>query len=310
MKSYLANEVAENEFEMIEPIKEETYTYDDEGNVVGHTLYDEESGIECTSTYADGRLVRERSEVHTADYTYDADGNMIAYTNIGDHGTDRFTVSYDEQGRRIERLDSSIEELCYTRIYKDDLLIEEVKDDVTSTYYYNDKKELVRWCKIDGIGQFHDCETRDYYDDKGRLITTKTVLTADFPYNEDGGPLESEDDIRTEIEKMEETEYLYEGDDTAFTERREYTCQAETIDSFLNQTDGYKKELLSVTTRINEERVEGETTIRITGLMTNDKPYTKTIYFTRTSDGRLLKELSVLYRPEITVSECTYTYDE
>ena len=310
MKFYLANEVAENEFKMIEPIKEETYTYDDEVNIVGHTLYDEESGITCTSTYADGRLVRESSDVHTADFTYDADGNMIAYTSIGDHGTDRFTVSYDEQGRRVERLDSDLEEQCYTKIYEDDLLIEEVKDDVTTTYFYNDKKELVRWCKMDYFGEFHDCETRDYYDDKGRLISSKMALTAGYPYDEDGGPLESEDDIRTVIEKMEETEYLYEGDDTAFTERREYTCQAETIDSFLNQTDGYKKELLSVTTRINEERVEDETTIRITGLITNDTPDTKTIYFTRTADGRLLKELSVLYNPEITVIERTYTYDE
>ena len=288
VKTFIGNEITENQFEVVEEICSDVISYDKNGEVLDGCYYQEDCGISSNRHYENGLLMWEQSDCHRTDYTYDDNGNLISYITVGDHGVDRFNVSCDDDGCKIENFDSAIEENCYTKYYdKNNNLVEHHCYEGHEWYNYDDAGNLIE--------KIVDDEHIVYsYDEIGRLIKVKKVEnTYDEEYN---------NALLLELE-----EYEYEGDSSRIVQERRYTCEVDSVDAFLKD-DCFNKKLIETRNTCFEVRTIGDKIIKITQHLINDIIDSKTITITD-KDDTILKYYSVTdcqTKPIVVEKTCEY----
>ena len=156
-------------------------------------------------------------------------------------------------------------------------------------------------------GEDEKITIRYNYDEKGKLLERITKSsegkeTIKICYNSEGVKI---------AEKMAHDSYfeITEFDnDEKLTERR-YRCKAKDAKTFL-ETDDFKKEIFEVKEIQSEKKTEGDKIIEINSCIVNDCTYSKEIFITDASTGRILKyfDVSDCIFDNPTVTEKTIEY--
>ena len=131
VKIYSAEEVAENQFKVINEVSSSTTSYDENGKPVSGYSCQNDGNITTDFYYENGLLVKEYSGYHTTINKYDEKGNLIESIMESDAGEQSQKFTYDENGN------------------------------VT---------KVVQWCENLFSGEDEKITIRYIYDEKGNLI--------------------------------------------------------------------------------------------------------------------------------------------
>lgn len=250
IKNYSAKEVAYNQFEVVEENYSSVKLYDENEQQTSEKYYQNDCGISMTEHYKDNLLICSESDVHRSNYQYDDNGNLISVKTVGDHGTDYLTITYMENGYRVEKFESSIEELSYEKCYDN-------KGNLVEAHYgdHGERWEINVYDDDDKLltKESDSATISNSYDEIGRLAITKTVIIDDFE----------------EKNRLELKEYIYEGESNKEKFIKTYKCEAEDSEIFFN-TDNFSKELIELIENRDEEYTENGQTIKVSTQIIND----------------------------------------
>ena len=255
IKTYTAEEIAENQFKVINEIRSESTSYDEKGNPISGYSHQNDGNITTDFYYENGLLVKEDSGYHTTTFKYNEKGNLIESIMEDDFGIHTKKMSYDENEHLIKEVYS------YKKHYAREEEIQQINE-----YAYDDNGNLTEQI-IDS-----DQPTAEYilfcYDDKNNKIAEKLV----------------------QDEYFELTEFV---NDEVRTKRR-YTCKAADAETFLD-TDDFTKELIEVTKIRHEKKTEGDKIIEINTSIANDCVCSKEIIISDATTNHILKYYEVFY---------------
>ncbi|MBQ7854418.1 MAG: hypothetical protein IJ352_10640 [Muribaculaceae bacterium] len=131
IKTYIAEEVAENQFKVINEINSESTSYDEKGNPISGYSRQNDGNITTDIYYENGLLVKEDSGYHTTTNKYDDKGNLIESVMKSDAGEQSQNLTYDANGNVIKEVH-----------YYEDLFSGE-DEKITIRYSYDEKGNLI-----------------------------------------------------------------------------------------------------------------------------------------------------------------------
>jgi hypothetical protein len=289
-KTYLANEVEENLFIPIQDINTKSFIYDKSGNITNIYEHYDDCEISSERRYEDGRIIWEQSDVHRKEYKYDDDGCLVSAFCKGDFGEEKLSIYYDENGHRVEEVESDLEDNGFKLIYDGGRIIES-HDSICSSWYEYDDEGNARIEKSTDLVNGPNY-TIEFYDDEHRTIMIKTARQS-IGSNEWILALE---------------EYDYDIDSTIYTKMRRYKCNAKGLNDFL-YSDDFNKELYEVNENRIEEQVKGNKKIKLNYNFTNNALVSKEITISDIKLDRIINMYTVIYKTDSTiVIENSYEY--
>ena len=104
IKTYTAEEIAENQFKVINEIRSESTSYDEKGNPISGYSHQNDGNITTDFYYENGLLVKEDSGYHTTTFKYNEKGNLIESIMEDDFGIHTKKMSYDENEHLIKEV--------------------------------------------------------------------------------------------------------------------------------------------------------------------------------------------------------------
>ena len=169
VKIYSAEEVAENQFKVINEVSSSTTSYDENGKPVSGYSCQNDGNITTDFYYENGLLVRESSDYHTTINKYDDKGNLIESIMESDAGEQSQKFTYDENGNVTK-----VVQCCENLFSGED-------EKITIRYIYDEKGNLIeRFTKSsEGKEQIKLC-----YNDEGVKIAEKLAHDSYFEITE------------------------------------------------------------------------------------------------------------------------------
>ena len=225
----------------------------------GELVKEMRSPVDVTEyRYENGKLAEEmrnwmKNGIMGWHIEYDSEGYKKPYNHTqwseGQPYELSLDVSYDEQGRRVEEYFHEYEDKRHFCLYENGKCIWECykysESALECQYKYDSAGRLIEESSVESSVFSDDCDSAFYkydYDEDGNLLLKK--IAKEFK-------LEGDDEI---TKTFVETEYVREGGQ--LTEEVEYTCDADSLEQFLDG-DGYKRLVPARTTYLrNEEVVE------------------------------------------------------
>lgn len=148
-------------------IDSDVYKYDEQGNLI--------SDGDASYEYADGKLVKRKSDKVTTFYEYDKNGNEILVKDVSNaleseesrstwkydeknqlieeyHSWQKGTAyySYNDDGQKVKKIEADGKEITYAYDESGKLIAEADSDGKTATYEYNEAGKLVKKVNLDG----------------------------------------------------------------------------------------------------------------------------------------------------------------
>lgn len=217
IKIYTAEEVAENQFKVINEVSSSTTSYDENGKPVSGYSCQNDGNITTDFYYENGLLVRESSDYHTTINKYDDKGNLIESIMESDAGEQSQKFTYDENGNVTK-----VVQWCEN-------LFSGEGEKITIRYIYDEKGNLIERItkSSEGKEQIKLC-----YNDEGVKIAEKFVQGSYFEITE-----------FDHDEKHTERRYKCKAKDAkTFLETDDFTKELFEVDEFLREkkTEGDK----------------------------------------------------------------------
>lgn len=217
IKTYIAEEVAENQFKVINEINSESTSYDEKGNPISGYSRQNDGNITTDIYYENGLLVKEDSGYHTTINKYDDKGNLIESVMKSDAGEQSQNLTYDANGNVIKEVH------CYEDLFSGE------DEKITIRYSYDEKGNL-----IERITK--SCEGKEIikicYNNKGVKIAEKLAHESYFEITEFDND-----------EKLTERRYHCKAKDAkTFLETDDFSKELFEVDEFLREkkTEGDK----------------------------------------------------------------------
>ena len=169
VKIYSAEEVAENQFKVINEVSSSTTSYDENGKPVSGYSCQNDGNITTDFYYENGLLVRESSDYHTTINKYDEKGNLIESIMESDAGEQSQKFTYDENGNVTK-----VVQCCENLFSGED-------EKITIRYIYDEKGNLIERItkSSEGKEQIKLC-----YNDEGVKIAEKLAHDSYFEITE------------------------------------------------------------------------------------------------------------------------------
>ena len=169
VKIYSAEEVAENQFKVINEVSSSTTSYDENGKPVSGYSCQNDGNITTDFYYENGLLVRESSDYHTTINKYDDKGNLIESIMESDAGEQSQKFTYDENGNVTK-----VVQCCENLFSGED-------EKITIRYIYDEKGNLIERItkSSEGKEQIKLC-----YNDEGVKIAEKLAHDSYFEITE------------------------------------------------------------------------------------------------------------------------------
>lgn len=169
VKIYSAEEVAENQFKVINEVSSSTTSYDENGKPVSGYSCQNDGNITTDFYYENGLLVRESSDYHTTINKYDEKGNLIESIMESDAGEQSQKFTYDENGNVTK-----VVQWCENLFSGED-------EKITIRYIYDEKGNLIERItkSSEGKEQIKLC-----YNDEGVKIAEKLAHDSYFEITE------------------------------------------------------------------------------------------------------------------------------
>lgn len=169
VKIYSAEEVAENQFKVINEVSSSTTSYDENGKPVSGYSCQNDGNITTDFYYENGLLVKEYSGYHTTINKYDEKGNLIESIMESDAGEQSQNLTYDANGNVIKEVH------CYENLFSGE------DEKITIRYIYDEKGNLIERItkSSEGKEQIKLC-----YNDEGVKIAEKLAHDSYFEITE------------------------------------------------------------------------------------------------------------------------------
>ena len=169
VKIYSAEEVAENQFKVINEVSSSTTSYDENGKPVSGYSCQNDGNITTDFYYENGLLVKEYSGYHTTINKYDEKGNLLESTMQSDGGEQSQKFTYDENGNVTK-----VVQWCENLFSGED-------EKITIRYIYDEKGNLIERItkSSEGKEQIKLC-----YNDEGVKIAEKLAHDSYFEITE------------------------------------------------------------------------------------------------------------------------------
>ena len=169
VKIYSAEEVAENQFKVINEVSSSTTSYDENGKPVSGYSCQNDGNITTDFYYENGLLVKEYSGYHTTINKYDEKGNLIESIMESDAGEQSQNLTYDANGNVIKEVH------CYEDLFSGE------DEKITIRYIYDEKGNLIERItkSSEGKEQIKLC-----YNDEGVKIAEKLAHDSYFEITE------------------------------------------------------------------------------------------------------------------------------
>ena len=96
-KSYIAEEIEENNFNVINEISSSSTCFDEKGIIISEYYHQNDCNIRTDKYYENGLLILEDSGLHRTTFKYNKNGNLIEEIMIDDFNIKTKKMSYDEK---------------------------------------------------------------------------------------------------------------------------------------------------------------------------------------------------------------------
>lgn len=169
VKIYSAEEVAENQFKVINEVSSSTTSYDENGKPVSGYSCQNDGNITTDFYYENGLLVKEYSGYHTTINKYDEKGNLIESIMESDAGEQSQNLTYDANGNVIKEVH------CYEDLFSGE------DEKITIRYNYDEKGNLIERITKSNEGKE---VIKLYYNDEGVKIAEKMAHDSYFEITE------------------------------------------------------------------------------------------------------------------------------
>ena len=169
VKIYSAEEVAENQFKVINEVSSSTTSYDENGKPVSGYSCQNDGNITTDFYYENGLLVRESSDCHTTINKYDEKGNLIESIMESDAGEQSQNLTYDANGNVIKEVH------CYEDLFSGE------DEKITIRYNYDEKGNLIERITKSSEGKEI---VKIYYNNEGVKIAEKLAHDSYFEITE------------------------------------------------------------------------------------------------------------------------------
>ena len=169
VKIYSAEEVAENQFKVINEVSSSTTSYDENGKPVSGYSCQNDGNITTDFYYENGLLVKEYSGYHTTINKYDEKGNLIESIMESDAGEQSQNLTYDANGNVIKEVH------CYEDLFSGE------DEKITIRYIYDEKGNLIERITKSNEGKE---VIKLYYNDEGVKIAEKMAHDSYFEITE------------------------------------------------------------------------------------------------------------------------------
>ena len=169
VKIYSAEEVAENQFKVINEVSSSTTSYDENGKPVSGYSCQNDGNITTDFYYENGLLVRESSDYHTTINKYDEKGNLIESIMESDAGEQSQNLTYDANGNVIKEVH------CYEDLFSGE------DEKITIRYNYDEKGNLIERITKSSEGKEI---VKIYYNNEGVKIAEKLAHDSYFEITE------------------------------------------------------------------------------------------------------------------------------
>ena len=210
VKIYSAEEVAENQFKVINEVSSSTTSYDENGKPVSGYSCQNDGNITTDFYYENGLLVKEYSGYHTTINKYDEKGNLIESIMESDAGKQSQNLTYDANGNVIKEVH------CYEDLFSGE------DEKITIRYNYDEKGNLIERITKSSEGKEI---VKIYYNNEGVKIAEKFVQGSYFEITE-----------FDHDEKHTERRYHCKAKDAkTFLETDDFTKELFEVDEFLRE---------------------------------------------------------------------------
>ena len=169
VKIYSAEEVAENQFKVINEVSSSTTSYDENGKPVSGYSCQNDGNITTDFYYENGLLVKEYSGYHTTINKYDDKGNLIESIMESDAGEQSQNLTYDANGNVIKEVH------CYEDLFSGE------DEKITIRYNYDEKGNLIERITKSSEGKEI---VKIYYNNEGVKIAEKLAHDSYFEITE------------------------------------------------------------------------------------------------------------------------------
>lgn len=169
IKTYTAEEVAENQFKVINEISSGSTSYDEKGTPISGYSCQNDGNITTDFYYENGLLVKEYSGYHTTINKYDVKGNLIESIMESDAGEQSQNLTYDANGNVIKEVH------CYEDLFSGE------DEKITIRYNYDEKGNLIERITKSSEGKEI---VKIYYNDEGVKIAEKMAHDSYFEITE------------------------------------------------------------------------------------------------------------------------------
>ena len=169
VKIYSAEEVAENQFKVINEVSSSTTSYDENGKPVSGYSCQNDGNITTDFYYENGLLVKEYSGYHTTINKYDEKGNLIESIMESDAGEQSQNLTYDANGNVIKEVH------CYEDLFSGE------DEKITIRYNYDEKGNLIERITKSSEGKEI---VKIYYNNEGVKIAEKLAHDSYFEITE------------------------------------------------------------------------------------------------------------------------------
>ena len=169
VKIYSAEEVAENQFKVINEVSSSTTSYDENGKPVSGYSCQNDGNITTDFYYENGLLVKEYSGYHTTINKYDEKGNLIESIMESDAGEQSQNLTYDANGNVIKEIH------CYEDLFSGE------DEKITIRYNYDEKGNLIERITKSSEGKEI---VKIYYNNEGVKIAEKLAHDSYFEITE------------------------------------------------------------------------------------------------------------------------------